>query len=145
VIDPLALRLPDQPLRPHRVVVVDADHRVRASLACLLALGDRLEVVGQAGHVGEALRVCEVAEPDVVVLDPRLPDVDGGLALITVLRRRRPDIRVLVLAWAVSHENHVLASGADALLPKSLAPQERVERVVELAETPVARLRKEAV
>jgi DNA-binding NarL/FixJ family response regulator len=125
--------------------VVDADHRVRASLAGLLGLGDQLEVIGQASHVGEALRTCEECDPDVVVLDPRLPDIDGGIALITVLRRRRPDIRVLVLAWAPSHEQPALIYGADALLPKSLAPQELVERVVELAETPVGRLRKEAV
>jgi two-component system response regulator DevR len=115
---------------------VDADHRVRASLAGLLGLGDQLLVVGQASHVGEALQTCEATDPDVVVIDPRLPDVDGGLALITVLRRRRPDIRVLVLAWTASHEHQVLDSRADALLPKSLAPQELVERVVELAETP---------
>lgn len=145
MIEPLPLPLPLVPAARHRVVVVDADHRVRASLAGLLGLGDQLLVVGQASHVGEALQTCEATDPDVVVIDPRLPDVDGGLALITVLRRRRPDIRVLVLAWTASHEHQVLDSRADALLPKSLAPQELVERVVELAETPVQRLRKEAV
>jgi DNA-binding NarL/FixJ family response regulator len=128
-----------EPHRRHRVVVVDADHRVRASLAGLLGLGDHLEVVGQAGHLVEALRSCEEAEPDVVVIDPRLPDVNGGLALISVLRRRSPDCRVLVLSWAESLDSELTAMGADACLPKSLAPQELVERVVALAGAPSGR------
>jgi DNA-binding NarL/FixJ family response regulator len=131
--------------RRHRVVVIDADHRVRASLAGLLGLGDHLEVVGQAGQLTEALRCCEDAEPDVVVVDPRLPDVDGGMALISVLRRRSPDCRVLVLAWTESREHELLATGADALLPKSLAPQELVERVISLADAPSGRQLQEAV
>lgn len=143
--DPVALPLPEEAPPSHRVVVIDADHRVRDSLACLLGLGDRLEVVGQASHISEALRICEETDPDVVVVDPRLPDVDGGLALISVLRRRRPDTRVLVLAWTAAPEHGVLALGADDLLPKSLAPQELVDRVVELAEAPLPSARREAV
>jgi DNA-binding NarL/FixJ family response regulator len=135
VIEPIA---PERH-RPHRIVVVDADHRVRASLAGLLSLGDHLEVVGQAGGLGDALATCEDAVPDVVVVDPRLPDVDGGLALISVLRRRAPGCRVLVLSWTESLDHELLATGADALLPKSLAPQELVERVIELADAPYRR------
>jgi DNA-binding NarL/FixJ family response regulator len=141
VIEPVAL----ESHRPHRIVVVDADHRVRASLAGLLSLGDHLEVVGQASGLADALRVCEDGEPDVIVVDPRLPDVDGGLALIAVLRRRTPDCRVLVLSWAESVDHELLETGADALLPKSLAPQELVERVIELADAPTGRPRLEVI
>jgi two-component system response regulator DesR len=122
--------------RRYRVLVVDADHRVRTSLANLLGLGDRLEVVGQAGQAGEALQCCEALDPDVIVVDPRLPDVDGGSALISVLRQRSPDCRVLILAWSALDGPAVLASGADGLLPKSLAPTELIDRVVQLAEAP---------
>jgi DNA-binding NarL/FixJ family response regulator len=141
VIEPVAV----DTHRPHRIVVVDADHRVRASLAGLLSLGDHLEVVGQASGLGDALKTCEASEPDVVVVDPRLPDVDGGLALISVLRRRTPDCRVLVLSWTESLDRELLAIGADALLPKSLAPQELVERVIELADAPTGRPRLEVI
>jgi DNA-binding NarL/FixJ family response regulator len=141
VIEPVVL----ETHRPHRIVVVDADHRVRASLAGLLSLGDHLEVVGQAGALADALQTCEDRDPDVVVVDPRLPDVDGGLALISVLRRRTPDCRVLVLSWADSIDHELLAIGADALLPKSLAPQELVERVIELADAPAGRPRLEVI
>ena len=133
------------PAHRHRVVVVDADHRVRASLAGLLDLGEHLEVVGQAGDVGAALAICQTTRPEVVVVDPRLPDVDGGLALITVLRRRVPGIRVLVIGWAGSLEHRLLSSEADALVPKSLAPQELVERIIELADAPPARPIQEAI
>ena len=122
--------------RRHRVLVVDADHRVRTSLANLLGLGERLEVVGQASRPAEALRVAETLRPDVVVLDPRLPDVDGGVALVHVLRQRVPEARVLLLAWSPATDADVQASGADGVLPKSLAPTELIDRVVELAEAP---------
>jgi DNA-binding NarL/FixJ family response regulator len=122
--------------RRYRVLVIDADHRVRASLANLLEMGDRLVVVGQASHGSEALRRCAELDPDVIVVDPRLPDVDGGSALVSVLRRQVPDCRVLILAWSALDGPDVLASGADGLLSKSLAPTELIDRVVQLAEAP---------
>ena len=67
-------------MRPLRVLVVDADDRVRESLAGLLAIGDRVLVVGSAGQAATALALVREHRPDVVVVDPRLPEVDGGLA-----------------------------------------------------------------
>ena len=67
---------------PVRVVLVDADERVRESLCSLLCIGDRIEVVGSAGATDAALDVIRETEPDVVVVDPRLPDLPGGIAFI---------------------------------------------------------------
>ena len=79
---------------PLRVVVVDTDDRVRESLAGLLCIGDRLEVVGTAGQAGPALDVIIATHPDIVVIDPRLPEMDGGLSFIARLRVLAPDVRV---------------------------------------------------
>jgi DNA-binding NarL/FixJ family response regulator len=115
-----------------RVVVVDADHRVRDSLAELIGLGDELEVVGRAGHPGAALELCSERCPDVVILDPRLPDVDAGIALVAEVRRRFPGTVVLVLSWGLAVEDGA-AMGADGVLSKTAPPHELVERIVSLA------------
>jgi DNA-binding NarL/FixJ family response regulator len=117
-----------------RVVVVDADHRVRDSLSGLLGLGEELDVVGRAGHVAAALEVCAGASPDVLVVDPRLPDVDGGAALLAEIRRRHPGIVVLVLGWSgAGNEAGPDGVYADGFVSKSAAPSDLVERIVALA------------
>ena len=83
---------------PLRVLVVDADDRVRESLTGLLAIGGRLSVVGGAGLPGPALDLAIATHPDVVIVDPRLPDVDAGTAFIGRLRELVPDTRVLAMS-----------------------------------------------
>ena len=65
-----------------RVVIVDADRRVQQSLADLLGLTGEVNVVGRAGDVRAALQEVERSRPDVVLVDPRLPDIEAGIALI---------------------------------------------------------------
>jgi DNA-binding NarL/FixJ family response regulator len=85
---------------PLRVVVVDADDRIRESLSRLLCIGDRLVVVGTAGEPDPALEVVRSTRPDVVVVDPRLPEVEGGLTFLRNLRQTAPDVRVLAMSGA---------------------------------------------
>ncbi|HET7027066.1 MAG TPA: response regulator transcription factor [Candidatus Limnocylindrales bacterium] len=123
----------DDDARRLRVVVVDADRRVRDSLSGLLELGDELEVVGQAGQPGAALDLCAERDPDVVIVDPRLPDVDAGAALVMEVRARFPGTVVLVLSWPGSAtDGDARAMGADGVLSKSAAPHELAEQVVAL-------------
>jgi DNA-binding NarL/FixJ family response regulator len=117
---------------------VDADRRVRESLADLLGLGDDLEVVGGAGHLAAALDLCAEQAPDVIVLDPRLPDVDGGLALVGEVRRRFPRTAVLVVSWPGTAAEHV-AVDADGIVAKSADPHEFVEQIVLVARAAAAR------
>ena len=77
---------------PLRVVVVDADDRVRESLTRLLCIGDRIEVVGSAGGAEPALDLVRATDPDIVVIDPRLPEVDEGVDLHP---RRASDLAAL--------------------------------------------------
>lgn len=122
---------PNSLSHPLRVVVVDADHRVRDSLSGLLAIGDELEVVGETGHAGTAFDLCHDLSPDVVVIDPRLPDLDDGVALVREVRARCPDTIVLVLSWPGLATEHPMV-GVDGFVSKSDAPHEFVERIVSL-------------
>ncbi len=83
-----------------RLLVVDADRRVRASLAGLLDLAEHVEVVGSAGDARLALEACEAQRPDAVIVDPRLPELPDGIAFIRGLRADQPRVRVVVVAWS---------------------------------------------
>jgi CheY-like chemotaxis protein len=91
---------PERAGSPLRLLVVDADRRVRSSLAGLLELAEHVEVVGSVGHARAALDACESRRPDAVVIDPRLPELLDGVAFIRRLRAERPEVRIVVIAWA---------------------------------------------
>jgi DNA-binding NarL/FixJ family response regulator len=125
--EPEPERPPDGRLR---VLVVDADDRVRESLAGLLAIGDRVAVVGSAGFPGAALEVADRTHPDVVIIDPRLPDVDAGTALIQELHRRIPGTRILAMSWSEDLEHHGIDCGADGFVRKTFRPAELIASIV---------------
>ncbi len=81
---------------PLRVLIVD-DHPVfRSGLRALLALETGLEVVGEAGTGLDAVRVTRELQPDVVVMDLRMPDLDGVEATRQIVHES-PHVGVLVL------------------------------------------------
>ncbi len=128
--------MPHDPLdAPVRVVIVDADHRVRDSLADLLGVDGVVAVVGSAGHVAAAYELAASASPDVVVVDPRLPDLDVGLALIGLLAGAETRPRLLALS-SPACASDVLDRGADRFLPKGVPPQELIDEIVALARPP---------
>jgi len=116
--------------RPLRVLVVDADDRVRESLTGLLAIGGRLVVVGSAGHAGAALDLIAQADPDVVIVDPRLPEVDGGLAFIARVRAVAPTVRILAMSWSDTLEHRALDGGADGFIRKTFRPNDLIAAIV---------------
>jgi len=120
---------------PLRVLLVDPDDRVRESLAGLLRIGQRCLVVGSAGTADAALRLARESAPDVVVVDPRLPGVDAGSALITMLREVAPTARVLVLNWSDTADD---TTGADAYVRKTFRPHELIDAVVSTSGRSVA-------
>jgi DNA-binding NarL/FixJ family response regulator len=107
------------PAPPLRVVVVDADDRVRESLSRLLCIGDKLCVVGTAGAPGPGLEVVRATAPDIVVVDPRLPEIDGGLAFIQQVRDIAPTAKVLVMSAGDTPEQTELKASADRVVRKT--------------------------
>ena len=115
---------------PLRVLVVDADDRVRESLTGLLAISGQCMVVASAGQVSLALDLALDHKPDVVIVDPRLPEVDGGIALISSLRANLPSTRILAMSWSDSLESAVMESGADGFVRKTFRPSELTAAIV---------------
>lgn len=79
-----------------RLLLVDDQELFRQGLASLLAVEDDLEVVGQASHGTEAITLTEQLQPDVILMDVRMPVCDGVVATREI-HQRYPWIRILVL------------------------------------------------
>jgi DNA-binding NarL/FixJ family response regulator len=112
-----------------RVVVVDDQEVVRAGIVALLGAQPDLEVVGEAADGAEALAESDRTEPDVVVMDIRMPGMDG----LTATREltARPGPRVLVLTTFDADENvyRALRAGASGFLLKGARPAELAEAI----------------
>ena len=119
-----------------RILVVDADERVRESLAGLLAIGEHVEVVGSAGDAAGALALIPGVRPDVIVLDPRLPEVERGVAFIDAVRREAPGVKVLVMHWSDVVEECLDDCHPDALVRKTFRPSELLAAIQAACTTP---------
>jgi DNA-binding NarL/FixJ family response regulator len=104
-----------------RVVLADDQPLIRAGLRVLVADTPDLEIVGEAGTGAEAVRLAEDVRPDVVVMDIRMPDMDGIEAT-----RRITTARVLMLT-TFDDDDYVygsLRAGASGFLVKDMALEE---------------------
>ena len=107
---------------PIRVLLADDQPLIRAGLGLVVAEAPDLEVVGEAGTGAEAVRLAHALRPDVVVMDIRMPDLDGIEAARRVTREL-PSTRVLMLTTFDEDENVYgsLRAGASGFLVKDMA------------------------
>ncbi|MBI5032785.1 MAG: response regulator transcription factor [Chloroflexi bacterium] len=115
---------------PITVLLADDHHVVREGLATIVDLEDDMTVVGQAGDGVEAVRLTLERNPDVVLMDLQMPNLDGTQA-IQHIRRERPNVRVLILT-TFANEDHVLAginAGAHGYLLKDATPEQLLQSI----------------
>jgi two-component system, NarL family, response regulator LiaR len=79
-----------------RVMIVDDHLMVRRGLATFLRAAPDLELVGEAASGAEAIRVCAEARPEVILMDLKLPDLDG-IAATRAIRSAHPEIQVIAV------------------------------------------------
>jgi DNA-binding NarL/FixJ family response regulator len=113
-----------------RVFLVEDHRMVREALCEVLMKEPDIEVVGQAGDAAEALRVVGELAPDVVVLDIRLPDLNG---IETAARLRDAGVRAKIVALSAFSDKRfvtaMLRAGASAYVTKSAAGTELVRAI----------------
>ena len=115
-----------------RVLLVDDDPLVRSGLRMLLAGADALEVVGEADDGRGVLAAVDLHRPDVVLMDIRMPQLDGIEA--TRLLRAQPDPPAVIVLTTFDADEDVLSAlraGAAGFLLKDTPPEELV-RAIEL-------------
>ena len=113
-----------------RVLIVDDDPLVRSALALMLGGQADLEVVGEAGDGREGVDLARRLAPDVVLMDIRMPRLNGLDATRELHARPEPP-RVIVLTTfdADEHVFGALAAGADGFLLKDTPPAEIVAAI----------------
>jgi DNA-binding NarL/FixJ family response regulator len=115
---------------PVRVLIVDDDALVRAGLTMLFAGADDIEIVGEAADGSEVEHAVAEHRPDVVLMDIRMPGMDG-LTATEILRghARPPEVIVLTTFDADDHVLRALRAGASGFLLKHTSPADIVRAI----------------
>lgn len=113
-----------------KIVIVDDHAVVRDGLRAALASRSDLEIVGEAASGNDAVAVTVETEPDVVVMDLGLPDIDGAVATRRI-REAGSAARIVVLTMASDEDNVMRAvrAGADGYVLKD-ADRDEIERAI---------------
>jgi DNA-binding NarL/FixJ family response regulator len=119
------------------VVVVDDEALVRGGFSAILEHQADITVVGEAASGAEAVRVCREQVPDVVLMDLRMPGMDGIEATRQLVGQDRgvPPVRVLILT-TFDLDEHIyaaLSAGASGFLTKDTPPERLADAVRSIA------------
>jgi DNA-binding NarL/FixJ family response regulator len=118
-----------------RVMIVDDHELARSGLRTMLIGEPRVEVIGEASNGREALDLCDQLKPDLVLMDVRMPDMDG-LAATAMLKERFPAVSVIIVTM---YENpdylfQAIRAGAAGYLLKDATRTEIIEAIRRVVE-----------
>jgi len=113
------------PLNPIRVMLVDDHTMVRKGLATILKGFPDLQLVCEAENGVEAIKLCDEVQPDVILMDMVMPDMDGATAT-RIIRQQFPQVQVIVLTSFKEGEliKNALEAGAIGYLLKDVSADE---------------------
>ena len=115
---------------PVRVAIVDDDALVRAGLIMMLDGVDGISIVGEAADGDQVMGLVDAHAPDVILMDIRMPKVDGISATARVRRRSsRPEVLVLTTFDTDDHVVRALRAGANGFLLKDTPPAKIVAAI----------------
>jgi len=113
-----------------KVLLVDDHTVVLKGLAFFLSMQEDLELVGEANNGKEALKKVGEAQPDIVLMDLYMPEMDG-IEATSCIKKEYPNVKVLVLT-SFSDQAHVLPAlkaGASGYILKDVEPDQLVEAI----------------
>jgi DNA-binding NarL/FixJ family response regulator len=118
-----------------RVVVVDDQLLLREGIATLLQSDPRIEIVGRGANGQEAIDMARELRPDIVLVDIRMPTVDG-IQAIREIKAQWPEVRAIILTSFVNDGYVVegLMAGADGYLLKDSSPAALISGIIAVSE-----------
>ena len=117
-----------------RILLVDDEEAVLALLSATLAIDDRYDLV-LARNGEEAIRICQRAMPDLLVLDVMMPDIDGYDVCRSLKRDYSTEDFKIVMLTALAQKfdrQKAMEAGADDYITKPFSPNALLEKVEEL-------------
>jgi DNA-binding NarL/FixJ family response regulator len=117
-----------------RVLIVDDDDLMRAGLRGVLASDERIELVGEADDGRQAVYRTRLLRPDVVLMDVRMPDLDG-ISATRELLAAFPEVKVVILT-TFEQDDYIfgaLSAGASGFLLKRTRPEELIAAIHTIA------------
>lgn len=115
-----------------KVLVVDDQPSTRQGIMALLELAPDIEVTHEASNGQEAVQLVADQQPDVVLMDVRMPVMDG-LEATRQIKESWPQTKIIVLTMYPSNEAKALAAGADRFLLKGATSSSLAEVIRSLA------------
>jgi DNA-binding NarL/FixJ family response regulator len=115
------------------VILVDDHAMFRSGVRA--ELGDRVDVVGEAGGVAEAIAIITDKRPDVVLLDVHMPD-GGGLAVLEAVSKQLPGTRFLALSVSDAAEDVIalIRAGASGYVTKTISSDDLADAIARVAD-----------
>jgi len=113
-----------------KVLIADDNLRARFGLRVLLTLQSEIEVVGEAADGLEALDRVRDHQPDVVLMDTRMPLLDG-LEATHRIKARWPETRIVLTSMVAAHRASAQAAGADAFVVKGSPTEELLAAILD--------------
>ncbi len=111
-----------------RVLVVDDHQVVREGLQRLLGQEEDIEIIGQSANCKETLRQIEGLSPNIVLMDIKMPDVDG-IKLTHLIMQKRPSCKVIMLTLYDEYLTEAMEAGAKGYLLKDIKREELSEAI----------------
>ncbi len=113
-----------------RVMLVDDHGMVRRGLAAFLSIQPDLSLVGEAANGQEAIAECERSQPDIILMDLIMPEMDGATA-IKIIKERWPNIQIIALTSFPEKDlvHRALQSGAISYLLKNVSANDLAKAI----------------
>ena len=116
-----------------RVLIVDNQVRARTSMKALLGAWYQIEEVREAANGIEAVQLAEEFLPDVILMDARMPGMNGFDAT-RLIKSRWPQIKVVIISMYPEFQAEALSAGADSFVSKSDLPNELRKTLVDVTD-----------
>jgi YesN/AraC family two-component response regulator len=120
-------------VKPIRVLIVDDQPRARQGMRALLGTCPGVEEIREAGNGEQALGLVEESQPDMVLMDVRMPEMNG-LEAARIIKARWPHVKVILLSMYGDYASDAPVAGADAFINKAEAPARLLATLAALTE-----------
>jgi DNA-binding NarL/FixJ family response regulator len=115
--------------QPVQVLIADDRAQARDGLRSLLSTAPQVKVIGEARNGQEAVHLVEKLQPDVVLMDANMPEMDG-LEATRLIKQQWPGVKVIMLTMHRAYWSSGLAAGADVFLMKGCPVEDLLEAIL---------------